>query len=184
MRCRLVKGCVNTIISLFTHPRVDPDPVEVPGKLLGDVRLSPGGQADQGDHVRRRRRRRVVERGLSRVRPPPQRHGQVVPELDHGVLPLAAVRLLPGGRAGRRGRPRRDGLGLAAVEDAVAVGAHGAPAPEAVGAAAVSAVAAPVGVGAVGVGTLGRAVAAARLAVHGDEGGDEVEPARTAATEG
>ena len=39
------------VLAQVEHPGVDPDPVEVPGELLGDVRLAPGGEADHDNDL-------------------------------------------------------------------------------------------------------------------------------------
>ena len=81
-----------------SHPRVNPDPIEVSGQLSRDVRLPPRRQPHQRDHVGRvGRGRRLPGRALERLaalalRALGQGHGQVVAKLHHGVLPLAAVR--------------------------------------------------------------------------------------------
>ena len=47
----LVLVDVPPIVSGIEHPGVDPDPVEVPGELLGDVCLTPGGEADHDNDL-------------------------------------------------------------------------------------------------------------------------------------
>ena len=91
---------VGTNMTLTAHPGVDANPVEVPGQLLGDVRLPPGRQPHQRYDVGRvgggrlrggPRGRGGRGRGALAGRAAGQGHGQVVAELHHRVLALAAV---------------------------------------------------------------------------------------------
>ena len=50
------------ILPEVEHPGGDSDPVEVPGQLLADVRLPPGGETHHHDHVRGRGAARLYTR--------------------------------------------------------------------------------------------------------------------------